>query len=448
MGPLRPSRLVERIRLTPAPLAALLGAAAVLSLAWTCTTAPLTGFDEADHVAYTARLASSGEPPAVTSGDRGYSTVEEHAYRSLGFLAAVGNVEARPPWHKVQEDAFRRFEYAAGSQGQRNGEGPNPLAKNPPLFYAYEAAVAHRPGRAFFTDLWAMRLANVLVLLAAVCFAWLLAAELFVRMLPRVVAAGVVALQPVLGQLAGIVNSDALLTATYLALTWLGVRACRRGLTIGRLAAIGAAAGACRADARAWHRRDPRLRADRARAGPAPPAESQGRAAPGAGRRPDARGGRRGLPRVHRLERQQRRRRALRRRGELHAEGRQPTRVPQLRVAVLLPGAGDDDAADRPRTTAFTRSTCRRCSGASGPTRSTRDGRPGRDPALARGRRAGACRRAGAPRGAGQAPLGGDRGRRRTRRCLVALLHLASYRSVLGGPDPLITGRYFLPLLG
>jgi len=155
------------------------------------------------------------------------------------------NPAVRPPWRAADGRAFERFEASLPDDGTELGSGPNPLAKNPPLFYAYEAAVSHIVPGGFFTDLWAMRLANVLVLLAAVCFAWLLAAELFVRTLPRVVAAGVVALQPVLGQLAGIVNSDALLTATYLALTWLGVRACRRGLTIGRLAAIGAAAGAC-----------------------------------------------------------------------------------------------------------------------------------------------------------------------------------------------------------
>jgi hypothetical protein len=42
----------------------------------------------------------------------------------------------------------------------------------------------------------------------------------------------------------GIVNSDVLLTAAYLALTWLGVGAYRRGVTTPRLIAIGVAARA------------------------------------------------------------------------------------------------------------------------------------------------------------------------------------------------------------
>jgi hypothetical protein len=30
---------------------------------------------------------------------------------------------------------------------------------------------------------------------------------------------------------------------------------------------------------------------------------------------------------------------------------------------------------------------------------------------------------------------------------MLGLLHLASYRALVGGPDPLITGRYVLPLV-
>jgi 4-amino-4-deoxy-L-arabinose transferase-like glycosyltransferase len=245
MGPLRPSRLVERIRLTPAPLAALLAAAAVLSLAWTCTTAPLTGFDEADHVAYTARLASSGEPPTVTTGEHSYSTVEKEAYRDLGFLSAVGNAEARPPWHKAQEDAFRRFEDAAGSHGQTNGEGPNPLAKNPPLYYAYESIPwLLAPGGHFFGRVFAMRLGSGLLFLITVALMWLLAGEVFRRTLPRTVATGVVALHPLMGFMSGIVNTDNLLVTTFTLLLWLALRTIRLGPTPARATGLGVATAA------------------------------------------------------------------------------------------------------------------------------------------------------------------------------------------------------------
>jgi 4-amino-4-deoxy-L-arabinose transferase-like glycosyltransferase len=238
-------RTLAATRRVPVPLALLLACALVLGTSWSLVTAPLQSFDEDDHVAYALYLAQTGTPPSADGGSERYGRAEQRALQGLALRRMTQNPAVRPPWRAADERAFERFEATLPDDGTELGSGPNPLAKNPPLFYAYEAAVSRIVPGGFFADLWAMRLANVLVLLAAVCFAWLLAAELFVRTLPRVVAAGVVALQPVLGQLAGIVNSDTLLTAAYLALTWLGVRACRRGLTIGRLAAIGAAAGAC-----------------------------------------------------------------------------------------------------------------------------------------------------------------------------------------------------------
>jgi len=236
-------RLPAGIRKVPAPLALLLAVALVLASAWSLATAPLQAFDEEAHVGYAVHLAHTGRPPSATTGTAPYDPSET---RALGlFRRMVQNTTVRPPWRAADEAAYERFEAGLPEGARSQGAGPNPLGKNPPLFYAYEGAVSRLAPGGFFADLWAMRAANVLLLLAAVTFAWLLAAELFTRTLPRVVAAGVVALQPVLGQVAGIVNSDALLTACYLALTWLGVRAYRRGVTTPRLIAIGVAAGCC-----------------------------------------------------------------------------------------------------------------------------------------------------------------------------------------------------------
>lgn len=238
-------RALAGIRSVPPPLALLLAAAFVLATAWSLVTAPFQAFDEQDHVAHALHLAHTGSPPAVASGTATYEPAQRRALEGLGLRRMVQDTTVRPPWRATDERAFERFEESLADDSQAAGNGPNPLGKNPPLFYAYEGAVARIAPGGLFTDLWAMRMANVLILLAAVSFAWLLAAEIFRRTLPRVVTAGVVALQPVLGQIAGIVNSDALLTTTYLALTWLGVRTYRRGITTRRLVAIGVAAGAC-----------------------------------------------------------------------------------------------------------------------------------------------------------------------------------------------------------
>lgn len=228
-----------------APLALLLASALVLGSAWSLVTAPLQGFDENNHVAYALHVGQTGKPPAVSRGATPYDPSEARALNVIGFGRMAQNPAVRPPWRSADEDAFKRFEATLPAGSQADGTGPNPLAKNPPLFYAYAGAVSRIAPGGLFTDLWAMRMASVLLSLAAVSFAWLLAAELFQRTLLRVVVAGVVALQPIFGQLSGIVNSDVLLTTAWLALTWLGVRTYRRGITTGRLVAVGGAAAAC-----------------------------------------------------------------------------------------------------------------------------------------------------------------------------------------------------------
>ena len=238
-------RMLAGIRRVPVPLALLLACALVLGSAWSLVTAPLQSFDEPEHLAYALHLGQTGTPPTVLTGKETYNPAEDLALFGIGYRRMVQNTAVRPPWRKVDEQSFDAFERALPPGAKGSGAGPNPLGKNPPLFYVYEGAVSRVAPGGFFDELWYMRMANVLILLGAVTFAWLLAAELFRRVLPRVLMAGIVALQPVLGQLAGIVNSDAMLTTCYLALTWLGVRTYRRGITTGRLVALGAAAAAC-----------------------------------------------------------------------------------------------------------------------------------------------------------------------------------------------------------
>lgn len=237
-------RALAGVRGVPPPLALLLTAALLLGTAWSLVTAPFQGFDENNHVAYALQLGQTGRPPAVSTGIASFDRAEAHALTTIGFGRMLQNPAVRPPWRPADEDAFERFEAGLPAGSQAAGTGPNPLAKNPPLYYAFEGAISRIAPGGLFNDLWAMRMTDVLLSLVAVTLAWLLAAELFRRTLPRVVVAGVVALQPVFGQLAGIVNSDMLLTVEWLALTWLGVRTHRRGITTGRLVAIGAAAAA------------------------------------------------------------------------------------------------------------------------------------------------------------------------------------------------------------
>jgi hypothetical protein len=243
VAPLR--RVLAFVRLVPVPLRLLLGIAAVLSVSWNVAVPPLQGFDEPDHVAYVARLAETGAPPSVTSGNASYAPDEAAALGPLGFLRLTQNPSARPPWQSVAEDSFGRFEQGLPPGASGAAEGPNPLAKNPPLYYALEA-IGWRltPGGAFFDRLFVLRLGSGLMFLAAVAFAWLAASELFRRQLPRVVATGVVALQPMVTYESAIVNTDILQLTGWCAFLWLGLRAARLGPSPLRLALPAVAAAA------------------------------------------------------------------------------------------------------------------------------------------------------------------------------------------------------------
>jgi hypothetical protein len=237
------SRSMSRVRTTvrriPLPLALLLAVAAALSLAWSLTTPPLQGPDEADHVAYVEHLAETGHFPKADSGSRTYAPDEAEALTGLGYLRLLQNRTARAASSPALERTFRVFEdgLPAGSPGL--GDGPLSTAKNPPLYYVYESIAWHlTPGGRFLDRVFVLRLFSGLALLAMVAFAWLLAGELFTRRLPQTVATAVVALLPMDGYMSGIVNSDILLAAVFTAFGWVALRTVRLGLTPARAAVL------------------------------------------------------------------------------------------------------------------------------------------------------------------------------------------------------------------
>ena len=84
-----------------------------------------------------------------------------------------------------------------------------------------------------------MRLWNVPLLLVAIAAAWLLAAEALPRApLAPLVAGGLVALQPQLAFMTGVVNPDVLLVALTSVFCLVAVRLVRRGPSRGRIAAL------------------------------------------------------------------------------------------------------------------------------------------------------------------------------------------------------------------
>lgn len=234
---------MPRLRRVPTPLLVLLAVCLVEALAWSVVLPPLQGPDEVSHVAYVQKIGEAREIGWSLHGKPGgrgpYSTELGVAEYSTGLAPLYANPSARPAgtaldermWHE-QEVRFDRADRADG--------GYTSALKNPPAYYLYEAVpylVTSPLG--LFDQLFLMRLANIPFLLITVIFVWLIAGELLGRRRwLQTIAAGAVALQPMLAHLTAVVNPDVCLTAVSTVALYVMIVILRRGLTGRRAAAL------------------------------------------------------------------------------------------------------------------------------------------------------------------------------------------------------------------
>lgn len=209
----------------------------VEALVWIFLLPPLQGPDEIGHVSYTQRLVerqaipwapgggNAGDNEQAIGGSRGgaaggtpLSYSEELAtLETVGnFAPLVANVAARPPWTPVDEAIWRRADASLGEGGREGGLFTAAL-KNPPAYYLYGAlAYAPASGGTIVDRLFAMRLANIPLLLVTVAFTWLAAGRLLRgRRWLQFAATAPVALHPQLLNLTATFNPDMLLVAAY-----------------------------------------------------------------------------------------------------------------------------------------------------------------------------------------------------------------------------------------
>ena len=228
----------------PPALGLLLAVGALQSLAWSIAVPPFQGPDESTHFAYVQYLAENGRMPSTTRG--GASTEESEALRWLNLRPLIGNLGARPAWTAADLQSFREIERheAKGSRG--NGVGENPLGKNPPLYYAAMAI----PYRVFLwlpllKRLFVMRLFNALCFLATIALTWMIAGEVFgpVRW-KQTLATGVVALQAQLSFTSAVINADNLLIAVTTAFLLAALRLVKYGPSTRRVLSASAIAAA------------------------------------------------------------------------------------------------------------------------------------------------------------------------------------------------------------
>ena len=229
----------ERLRAIPVPLRLILAVALVEVLAWSVVIAPLQGPDENNHYSYTQYLAETGHRPSYGQGTSTISTETGTAYAGFNLYGLIGRGNARPFWSTAEYEGWKNAQDKITKAQRNNGSGPNAVAKNPPLYYAYEA-LPYRVavGAGFLDRLWLMRLANGVLFILTVALTWLAAAELFRSMLARTVAAGAVALQPMAGFMSGVVNPDTMLMAVWAAFILVALRLVLRGFTAWRVAGV------------------------------------------------------------------------------------------------------------------------------------------------------------------------------------------------------------------
>ncbi|MHB8491967.1 MAG: hypothetical protein ACYDA6_07130 [Solirubrobacteraceae bacterium] len=206
------------------------------------------GPDEEHHFAYVQYLAETGHLPSPTTGGTSLSSEVYAALTTLNLQSLIGNLSGKPGWSRADLSLWRQTDRALGPGSAANGAGPNPIAKNPPLYYAV-MAVPYSIFRwlPLLKRVFVMRLVNGLMYLATIALMWLLVAEVFGRVrLLQVIGTGAVALEPQLAFTSAVINADTLLVTLTTGFLLAALRLVRRGPSLRRvLVASVLAAAAC-----------------------------------------------------------------------------------------------------------------------------------------------------------------------------------------------------------
>ena len=229
-----PKRALSGSRLI---LAALIFVALAQGAVWAVVTPPLNGPDEESHAPYAQYLAETGNLPSLDTGTGSLSPEIASLVGGLGASSLVGNPTGRIDW--PASSAINRALSQLPPGSSSTGSGANAAASYPPLYYGV-VAIAYRltPGGKITDRLLAMRLVGVLLFGLTVALVWMLAAVVLAGLWPRVIAAGLVALQPKLAFTAGVINPDILIATIATAFILAAALIVCRGLNTRRAIAI------------------------------------------------------------------------------------------------------------------------------------------------------------------------------------------------------------------
>jgi hypothetical protein len=215
--------------------------AAVNFISWSLITPPFQAPDEVDHFAYAQSLIERGTRPSRDPHARlaRWSSSERVALEGVSFATDHEAADSRPPWLAQQD---RVYEARAARLHPRadDGGGNETAAVHGPIYYAALAPAYAVANTSPFSQLIAMRVLSALLGALTVLFTFLLARELAPgRLWLGVVAALLVAYEPMYGFISGVVNNDVGVNAGAAALELLLIRMLRRGITIPTGAVMG-----------------------------------------------------------------------------------------------------------------------------------------------------------------------------------------------------------------
>ena len=229
-------------RRIPAPLVAIMLAAVIAAVAWICVLPPIQGPDEDSHFAYVQKIGAAHEIPwrpfsAPAHWGAPYSTELAYALTYGDVTAAWANPHARPGRTPADVAIWKSYNAKLPSGAATDG-GFTPAMRYPPLYYLYAALPYEATsGLGIFDRVFAVRLANIPALLAVVVFTWLLVGELFGRRRwLQALATTAVALEPQLLNMTAVVNPDVFLAGIWAAALYVMVVLVKHGLTRGRIA--------------------------------------------------------------------------------------------------------------------------------------------------------------------------------------------------------------------
>ena len=221
-----------RVRAAVAVVAAV---AFLNAAAWALITPAWHGPDEPDHFAYAQSVAERGETPDKQQSDApAFSSRSVVALDAARTYSVVGLSDTRPPWLQA-DDAHYRAQLAKNPGHEDDGGGYLfATSSHLPGYYLLTVpAYAAADSRDTFAELTAMRLVSALLAALAAACAFLTLRELAPRRLYLAVAAGLlVAFQPMVAFMFGVVNNDAGVNAAAALLILLLVRGLRRGLSV------------------------------------------------------------------------------------------------------------------------------------------------------------------------------------------------------------------------